>query len=229
MTNLDSGHVRRGWLAPSVPALRGVPPMVRRSATRTSCRRSSTNSGSATQAVPHPYLVKVADDDPMGLFGERAGDVVFERLFKRRLAAVSRLRRVEVLAARLVFYEDARFGNPRIEILCRVLQLDRHLVLDARLYVGHAQNLAEKRVPELLVLAFLASALERPVFHELPRGLSLRCSHGSNPLFSDGGLMAHAGIIAKAYGLGCKISPGFGQRLFFISHSRLRSFGVGLR
>ena len=50
-------------------------------------------------------------------------------------------------------------------------------------------------------------------------------------LFADGGLIAHVGIIAKANLYGCRfpILPGFGQRLFFMSHSRLRSLGVGLR
>ena len=43
---------RRGWLAPSVPVPRRAPPMVRRLATRTSYRRSSTNSGNAIQAAP---------------------------------------------------------------------------------------------------------------------------------------------------------------------------------
>ena len=51
---------------------------------------------------------------------------------------------------------------------------DRHLVLDALFNVGDAEDVAEQRVPELLILAFFAAALERPVFDKLPCGLPLR-------------------------------------------------------
>ena len=48
------------------------------------------------------------------------------------------------------------------------------MVLDMGFHVVHAQHFTEKRVPELLILAFFAAALERPVFDKLPCGLSLR-------------------------------------------------------
>ena len=57
---------------------------------------------------------------------------------RRRLCkppAVPRLWRVELHAARLVFNEDTRLGDPRIEELCRVLQLNRHLIHNPRFYV----------------------------------------------------------------------------------------------
>lgn len=87
------------------------------------------------------------------------------------------LRRVEVHAAGFMLDQHTIFRNPRIEELGRIFHEHWHLVLDAGHHVIHAQHLAEKRVPELLIFALLAPAPERPAFHELAGSLFLRCSH----------------------------------------------------
>ena len=130
--------------------------------------------GEGLCAVVDAELVEVARDDPTRLFIERAGVVVFHGLVVWCEAAVSRLRRVEVYATGFVLNQHPRFGNPRIEELCRAFHGNGHLVLDMGFHVIHAQHFTEKRVPELLILAFLAAALERPVFDKLPCGLPLR-------------------------------------------------------
>ena len=67
--------------------------------------------------VVNPNLVKVAGDDPAGLFVEGTVVIVELGLLERRHVVVSRLGRVELHATGLLLDEDSRRGNPCVEVL----------------------------------------------------------------------------------------------------------------
>ena len=123
--------------------------------------------------VVDPDLREVAGHDPAGLFGEAARLVVFDGLFKRRLAAVSGLRGVKFYAARLVFNEDASLGDPRIKVLRRPLHRNARLEVYPREDIVHTQDVRQQRQPELAVAARLGILRAKPEFLELPCRLSL--------------------------------------------------------
>ena len=127
--------------------------------------------------VVDPNLQEVAGHDPASFFGERTCNVVFKSLLKRCLAAVPGLRRIELYASRLVFDQNARLGNPRVEELGRVLQLHRRLERDTRHDVIHSQNIPQQGEPEFLIAPDFGILRKSPELSELPRTLFYVCCH----------------------------------------------------
>ena len=124
---------------------------------------------------------EVAGDDPARMLRERElGDVALRLLKGVELRAVGLADgRVEFLAEGFLLDQDFRGGNVPVDEACAV-EFDLLFEDDEVLGLFYAENVAKKRRPKRLALAFFV-ALVFPLPREFLRGLSARrLVHGGN-------------------------------------------------